>query len=305
MIREDPANLFARYSEKGFLMDKKEALKLLERYTDALKAKAEAEDGLSKIDSAYKLDESSFDVPFVKFLTPFLGVFLVIALAFRIAFAGSLNYKNEVPVTIGMFAGAAVIGFVIAKLVHLLTQKKARKNLNALRLVTLTAKEKKISEYKAAIGKADYKIAVAESAIPVACRGIEAARIAKNKLLSGKAETLEDATGGFNAADWEDAYTPTAKMFSMPDGNVFGGFAISEATRTVLPKDPESRFLNDENTVKDWRMVLVSLTNDCALGDCDYYKTLAKLETFVIDSNEDSILIKGLSLKELEKLLEK
>ena len=49
----------------------------------------------------------------------------------------------------------------------------------------------------------------------------------------------------------------------------------------------------------------MSLTNDSALGDCEYYKTLSKLETFVIDSNEDSILIKGLSLKELEKLLEK
>ena len=57
---------------KRIFMDKKEALKLLERYTDALKAKAEAEDGLSRIDSAYKIDESAFDVPFVKILTPAL-----------------------------------------------------------------------------------------------------------------------------------------------------------------------------------------------------------------------------------------
>ena len=153
-------------------MDKKEALKLLERYTNALKAKAEAEDGLGRIDSAFKVDASAFDVPFVKNLTPILGVFLVIALAFRIAFAGRLNYKNEVPVTIGMFAGAAVIGFVIAKLVHLLTQKKARKKLEALRSLNLMAKESKINEYKTAISKAGYKIALAESAIPAACRGI-------------------------------------------------------------------------------------------------------------------------------------
>ena len=284
-------------------MDKKEALRLLERYTNALKAKAEAEDGLSRIDSSYKVDASGFDVPFKKILIPFLGVFLFIALTLRIAFTSSLNYKNEVPVTIGIFAGAVVLGFVFAKLYHLYAQKEAGKNLKALQSEKLTAKETKISEYKAAISKASYKIAETESAIPVACRGIEAARKAKNMLLSGKAETLEDATGGFTAADWEEAYTAKAKMFSMPDGRVFGGFAITEATRTVLPKDPKSTILDDGNTVDDWKVVLVSLTNRDALGDCDYYKTLAKLESFVLDSNETSILIRGLSLKELEKLL--
>ena len=172
-----------------------------------------------------------------------------------------------------------------------------------MKQVTLSAKEKKINEYKAAIGKASYKIALAESEIPVACRGIEAARTAKNKLLSGKAETLEEATGGYTAADWKEAYTAKAKMFSLPDGSAFGGFAISEATRTVLPQDPKSRFLDNGNTVNSWKLVLVSLTNDGVLGDREYYEMLPKLEPFIIDSNEDSILIRGLSLKELEKLV--
>ena len=285
-------------------MDKKESLKLLERYTNALKAKAEAEEGLSKIDSVYKIDASAYDVPFVKILTPFMGVFLCIALAFRIAFAGSLNYKDEMPVTVGLFAGAAVAGFLIAKLIHIFTQKKAKKNLEKVRSAAVVAKDLKTNEYKAAIGKAGYKIAEAESAIPVACRGIDAARIAKNKLLSGKAVTLEEATGGFTDSDWEEAYTPAPKMFSMPDGKVFGGFAITEATRTVLPIDPRAKIPDEGNTVEDWKMVLVSLTKDSALGDCEYYKTLARLKPFVIDSNEDSILIRGLSLKELEKLFE-
>ena len=284
-------------------MDKKESLKLLERYTDALKAKAAAEESLSKVDSAFKLDASASNVPFVKFLMPFLGVALVIALAFRIAFSSSLSYSNEIPVTIGMFGGAAVIGFAVAKLVHFFTQKKAREYFKAKQSEVLKAKENKINEYKAAISKAEYKIAQAESEIPVACRGVEAARDAKNKLLSGKAETLEEATGGYTAADWEEAYTATAKMFRKPDGAVFGGFAITEATRTVLPKDPRSKFLDDGKTVDDWKLVLVSLTEDGVLGECDYYETFAGLEPFVIDSNEDSVLVRGLTLKELQKLL--
>ena len=44
--------------------------------------------------------------------------------------------------------------------------------------------------------------------------------------LKAKAEAIEQATGGYTEADWEEAYTAAPKMFSMPDGRVFGGLAI-------------------------------------------------------------------------------
>ena len=92
-------------------MDKKESLKILDKYTHALKAKAEAEEGLGKVDSDFRINSSDYIVPFGKILAPFIGVFLVIALAIRVAIGSSLKYNNEDPITVGLFAGAAVIGF--------------------------------------------------------------------------------------------------------------------------------------------------------------------------------------------------
>ena len=51
-------------------------------------------------------------------------------------------------------------------------------------------------------------------------------------------------------------------------------------------------------------MVLVSTTKDGIIGDCDYQKALKKLEKHTLDSNENTILIKGLSLGELEAIVE-
>jgi hypothetical protein len=284
-------------------MDKKESLKLLDKYINALKTKAEAQENIRKVDSVFKVDPSGFDVPFVKILTPFLGVFAVIALAIRVAFSSSLNYHNELPITAGLFIGAAAAGLIFAKLVHMITKRKAQKNLKALEMATLAAKLNKINEYQDVINKAGYKIALAESELPVSCHSLETAKMVKTKLLTGKAETLEEASGGYTASDWEEAYNPNPKMFKMPDGTVFGGYAITEATRTVLPKDPVKAVSNEEYNISDWRMVLVSLTKDDALGDRDYYETIAGLEKYIIDSNDDAILIRGLTLKELEKLL--
>ena len=284
-------------------MDKKESLKLLDRYINALKTKAEAQENIKKAESVYKVDPSAFEVPFVKMLAPFLGVFAVIALSIRVAVSSHLTYHNELPITAGLFIGAAAAGFLFAKLVHMITKRKAQKNLKALENSTLTAKANKISEFQDVMNKAGYKIALAESELPVSCHSLETAKSAKTKLLTGKAETLEEAAGEYTDADWEEAYNPTPKMFKMPDGTVFGGYAITEATRTALPKDPRNGISKEEYDVSDWRMVLVSLTKKDALGDRDYHETFARLENYIIDSNDDAILIRGLSLKELEKLL--
>ena len=203
-----------------------------------------------------------------------------------------------------MFAGAAVIGLGVAKLVHVIAQNKARNNQKSIQEQLDWAKQNKTAEYNSTISKMSYKIAEVESVLPVSCRGIEEARKAKNKLLSGKAETLEQATGGYTEADWEEAYTAAPKMFSMPDGRIFGGLAITEATRTVLPNDPKSKYASEGDDISDWRLVAVSITKNDALGDCDYYNAFAKLEPCIIDSKEDFILIRGLTVKELERLIE-
>ena len=283
-------------------MNKKETLRLLDKYTDALKFKAEAEDNLSKVDREFKTDPSSFDVPYTKILAPFMTAFMVIALAIRVAFRGDLNYHNELPITIGIFAGAAAIAALISKMIHIFVQKKARKNREAYERRMQIGKSDRAAGYQNTINKMSYKIAEVESILPMSLHGLEAAKTAKNKILRGQAETLEEVSGGYTEADWEDAYKPEPKMFSMPDGEVFGGFAISEATRTVFPKDPATKFAGSE--CSDWRVVFVSLTQNTVLGDSDFYRTLPKLEKFILDSNEDSILLGGQNYKALENMVE-
>jgi hypothetical protein len=49
--------------------------------------------------------------------------------------------------------------------------------------------------------------------------------------------------------------------------------------------------------------MLVSTTNNGILGDIDYYDAIKKLMKYVIDENDNNILIKKLSLEELNEVL--
>ncbi|MBR4556745.1 MAG: DUF4299 family protein [Clostridiales bacterium] len=286
-------------------MDKKESLKLLDRYTDALNLKAEAEDRIDKVEAKYRVNTEAFNVPFAKVFFPFLGVFEFIAFAFRFAISSSLTYQNEVPVTIGMAVGAALLALGFGKLAHLFAVKKAKAKMSEQAVQVQKLRINEVKDANADHSKATYRIAEIESALPVACRGLEAAKSAKNKLYSGKVQTLEEAVGGFTDADWEEAYTANPKFYGKPGSEPFGALALTEVTRTVLPKDPKSRFTNEGSKVSDWKLVLVSLTTEEVVGDCDYYDALAKLDGYVLDSNEDSILVRGLNQRELAALLKK
>lgn len=106
------------------------------------------------------------------------------------------------------------------------------------------------------------------------------------------------------AIDWSNAYTATPSFYTKPDGSPFGAIALTEGTETILPKMPQHGYAIDEKQVTAWKMVFVSTTKDRIIGDCDYQKALKKLEKHTLDSNENSILVKGLSLDELEDLAE-
>lgn len=110
--------------------------------------------------------------------------------------------------------------------------------------------------------------------------------------LKGKKET----------ADWSGAYIAAPKFYGKPDGTPFGAIALTEGTETVLPKLPQNEYRVDGKAVAEWRLVLVSTTKDTIIGDADYFTALKSIEKYVLDSNKDSILVKGLSLNELESL---
>lgn len=103
------------------------------------------------------------------------------------------------------------------------------------------------------------------------------------------------------SVDWNSAYMAIPQFYTKPDGSFFGAIALTEGTETILPKMPQNKYVIDGKQVTDWKMVLVSTTKDNIIGECDYFIALKKLEKYILDFNENSILIKGLSLHELEK----
>ncbi len=106
------------------------------------------------------------------------------------------------------------------------------------------------------------------------------------------------------SADWGDAYRANPQFYENTDGTPFGAVALTEGTETILPKAPQERYAVEGKLVSDWRMMLVSTTKDDIVGDCDYFRALDKLKPHILDSNADSVLVKSLSLAELEVLAE-
>ena len=104
-----------------------------------------------------------------------------------------------------------------------------------------------------------------------------------------------------SAVNWNNAYKANPQFYSKPDGNPFCAFALTENTETILPRSPH--YAVEGKELSDYKLMLVSTTKDGIVGDCDYFDAIKKLESFKLDSNNENILVKGLSLSEMEELL--
>ena len=108
--------------------------------------------------------------------------------------------------------------------------------------------------------------------------------------------------GKKESVDWSDAYNATPHFYGKPDGSPFGAIALTEGTKTALPKNPQLEYKVDGKLVSEWKLVLVSTSKDTVIGDTDYFVALKKVEQYSLDTNKNAILVKELSLIELESL---
>lgn len=286
-------------------MNKTESLDILNKYIDALKDKADTEASIGKIGTENReivRDAAIDEFPFGKLVAPFLVIFGVPGVIICIFIRSDLSYKNQLPVIAAIIAGCVVAALVAAKIAHVLINRKRSRNNKALVNAVNTLGESREIQYQNRIDTDNRKIAEAESAIPLACRGSMDAKQARKRIMSGEAENLVEAVGAYTAEDWEWAYQAKPKFYGNSEEVPFGALPLSEATRTVLPKDPQKHFLLDGKPVTKWKMAFVSLTDDGIVGDGEYFETLPKIERYILDSNEDFILVRGLTLKEIERL---
>ncbi|MGN0160229.1 MAG: DUF4299 family protein [Lachnospiraceae bacterium] len=108
--------------------------------------------------------------------------------------------------------------------------------------------------------------------------------------------------GKKGSVDWNDAYNAAPKFYGRPDASPFGAIALTEGTKTVLPKNPQLEYKVDGKSVAEWKLILVSTSKDTIIGDVDYFVALKKVEQYSLDTNKNAILIRKLSLAELEGL---
>ena len=111
--------------------------------------------------------------------------------------------------------------------------------------------------------------------------------------LKGKKETV----------DWSEAFRATPQFYEKPGELPFGAVTLTEGAETILPKSPQKGYQVDGKSVAEWKMVLVSISKNSVIGIVDYSAALKKVEKYVLDSDKDSILVRGLSLSELESLM--
>lgn len=113
---------------------------------------------------------------------------------------------------------------------------------------------------------------------------------------------FDKVKGKKEIVNWSHAYVATPKFYGKPDGTPFGAIALTEGTETVLPKLPQNEYRVDGKVVSDWKLVLVSTTKNAIIGDVDYFTALKNVEKYSLDSKKESILVRGLTLSELESL---
>ena len=105
------------------------------------------------------------------------------------------------------------------------------------------------------------------------------------------------------SVDWSEAFRATPRFYEKPGESPFGAVTLTEGTETILPKAPQENYKVDGNPVAEWKMLLVSISKNSIIGAVDYSTALKRAEKYALDSDKDSILIKGLSLAELESLM--
>ncbi len=102
---------------------------------------------------------------------------------------------------------------------------------------------------------------------------------------------------------WSQAYEANPHVFELDNGGLMVSFTFSETVDTILPTAPETIYEIEGETVSLWALTFFSLTRDENLGFLEYHKALQRLQPYILETRDGCILIRGLSLAEMECVL--
>lgn len=102
---------------------------------------------------------------------------------------------------------------------------------------------------------------------------------------------------------WSQAYEANPHVFELENGGLMVSFTFSETVDTILPTAPETLYEIEGETIALWALTFVSLTKDENLGFLEYRRALKRLQPYIVETRGEYILVRGLSLDEMENVL--
>lgn len=102
---------------------------------------------------------------------------------------------------------------------------------------------------------------------------------------------------------WSNAYEANPQVFERDDGAVMVNFTLTETTDTILPTAPENLYAVEGEEISLWALTFFSLTKDKMLDVLEYHEALERLQPYVVETRGDRIMLRGLSLEEMENVL--
>lgn len=90
-------------------------------------------------------------------------------------------------------------------------------------------------------------------------------------------------------------------FYDKPDGGKLGIYAFADGKKTMLPLNPENGFSDsdEEENVVEWRLLLVLSHEGKAIGDCEYFDGISRLEKYIIKKTDENITVRALNPGEL------
>ncbi|MDE6727412.1 MAG: DUF4299 domain-containing protein [Oscillospiraceae bacterium] len=113
---------------------------------------------------------------------------------------------------------------------------------------------------------------------------------------------LKDTGKDLNAL-WQEAYQANPHVYEK-DGRVVVGFALTETADSLFPLVPEEQWAIKDKTIDLWFISMVSITKEGVLGTMEYHEAMKRLEPYFLVQKDGWVLIRGLSLDEMEALFE-
>lgn len=103
---------------------------------------------------------------------------------------------------------------------------------------------------------------------------------------------------------WQEAYRANPHVYESNDGKIIVGLALTETTDSLFPLVAEKQWAIEGKTIDIWIISMVSITKDAVIGQIEYHEAMKRLAPYFLAEKDGWVLIRGLSLDEMEALFE-